>query len=697
MSNTSYINFLEFQDTKLDAGEYTLSLEQNLEVEGHQKINASLNRTFIVQGDRFKLDPADIHTVFPPAGSQSDCSATLPHIVLNRSTFPWERSLDGIPWDSGPNYPWLGLLVFHDDPESNASVPNSYTITLEDLWNAGQADEVFVPGISDSNSQSLREWLEYGEKKGDPVNVIDVDQNLLSEIMAKRNDLLYLAHVRREMSYDGNWETGTLSEKGKEEAIIVANRLPKAGCRNVVHLVSLRNAFEEEGEFNYGTDPAKPIRLVSLKSWSFFCEKEQPRNFADILKDVDCGPLRLTPRGSDSWIEDYFKAGFTALPHLMRSGEKTISLFRGPLLPNDQTSPEYKTGFELPVESADRLLLFDQQSGLLDVSYAAAWTLGRQLALEDRTFALQLYKHKKQASIAHRKEVQGGEIDYLPLGNNTSVIQESDASIQEREAEIKAWLHKHRLLNTLPFYYLIPSTPKKQQDDAEALTNFLPPGSIRFFKVDPFWLECLQDGALSLGEVPKTTPTRHITPDTIEQISGFLLHSEVVTGYPDIQVLGYTSDLNDTSAHTDDGIAPTVQRKLSDKVMLCLFEGSEIKTADLFLRPKALHFGLKKVTDGDNDVVYEKDLKDVNGEEITSLDDNNNPVSFTTAAEYWHGERDNRVMNIEELANAIQTALIDPNTPISDDSKAEFATFTSADFALEMTEGVPRVRYSVIG
>ena len=46
--------------------------------------------------------------------------------------------------------------------------------------------------------------------------------------------------------------------------------------------------------------------------------------------------------------------------------------------------------------SADAALRYDYQTGLLDTSYAAAWQLGRLLALQNTHFAKSLYRYRNQ-------------------------------------------------------------------------------------------------------------------------------------------------------------------------------------------------------------------------------------------------------------------------------------------------------------
>ena len=46
------------------------------------------------------------------------------------------------------------------------------------------------------------------------------------------------------------------------------------------------------------------------------------------------------------------------------------------------------------ISCADAALRYDSTTGMLDASYAAAWQLGRLLALQDQAFAQALYRFR---------------------------------------------------------------------------------------------------------------------------------------------------------------------------------------------------------------------------------------------------------------------------------------------------------------
>ena len=86
---------------------------------------------FAVSGPRFSLDPALIQSQFPPPKSIGEYYNILPHIILNRTTLPWERTIDNSP-PSETNQPQSGLalLLFDSTGDQGVKVSN---ITVQDL------------------------------------------------------------------------------------------------------------------------------------------------------------------------------------------------------------------------------------------------------------------------------------------------------------------------------------------------------------------------------------------------------------------------------------------------------------------------------------------------------------------------------------------------------------------------------------
>ncbi len=357
--------------------------------------------------------------------------------------------------------------------------------------------------------------------------------------------------------------------------------------------------------------------------------------------------------------------GMLALPHQFRIGKKAASWYRGPL--SVRTA---NPGFALPAVSSDALLVMDNTSGMFDVSYAAAWQLGRLMALEDRQFSLQLYNWKKRMSLVGKQTSQNDRT-YLKLGNTAHAD-----GLDEVKTKIQEWLQRRHTLEQVPFHYLVPEE------------DMLPAESIRFFNIDPVWVRCLKDGACSIGRTSSADfdldKLDDLAAEAVPVLSGFFLRSELVAGYPGLQILGYAARFGD-SDNPDEDTALKVARmeRISDQVLLCIFKG-DVNTVDFFQKPDVLHFGL----DSDGGVNYSKQLRKASG---ASLDDSIQP--FTLADQHWH-DKPMRVLNFDAMAISSTSSLRKSLQQVLTSTEfTEFEGFTSADFAMEMLEGVEKVRF----
>ncbi len=175
------VEFIQYHQPALRDGEYKITVTQTIEsskIQGQAPFTTG-EKTFHVAGERFALNPQDIHGVFPPPGSLGEHSNVFPHVIFNRSTLPWERAIDSSSEDR--DIPWLALLLFDEDEK-----PTPQIVTLGQLKNTSSYGAKF-PSFN----------LEPGQHDDDKVTVIDVPKSLLETILPTKEDLKYLAHVRQ--------------------------------------------------------------------------------------------------------------------------------------------------------------------------------------------------------------------------------------------------------------------------------------------------------------------------------------------------------------------------------------------------------------------------------------------------------------------------------------------------------------------
>jgi hypothetical protein len=178
------------------------------------------------------------------------------------------------------------------------------------------------------------------------------------------------------------------------------------------------------------------------------------------------------------------------------------------------------------------------------------------------------------------------------------------ASEDDIPQPILDWLARLRLLYGVPFEYLV------------ADARMMPTESIRFFFVDRNWTDRLVDGAMSIG----SSSSRHLVQNAVAAdgvrrgvdraepcvraqlrnkpppegavedglISGFLLRSIAVSGWPGIEVAAYTD-----VARTQPLQLVRIDR-LAPDLLFCLFSGSAVPACVLVREPpETLHFGVQ--------------------------------------------------------------------------------------------------------
>jgi hypothetical protein len=311
---------------------------------------------------------------------------------------------------------------------------------------------------------------------------------------------------------------------------------------------------------------------------------------------------------------------------------------------------------------------YDPAIGMFDVSYAAAWELGRLLSLQSKSFSTSLYQWKR----LYAQQLAQAEqyVTHLPFQKPAV----TDAAPQLPDA-VWSWFDRLRKLQGIPFNYLVPDE------------RMLPVESIRFFRVDHAWVECLLDGAFSIGRVT----TADFAKDQLhagdspalnssQPVTGFLLRSEVVSGWPGLLVDGY-ADQRDPEQEKDPPTprpALTMLRmeRLASNVLICLFEG-EIKTVEIHQKPETLHFGFDE--NASDKPSYYKKLRDPNSGSPTDLSDSlkDDPLKDDVEINLQ------RVINIGKFAESVHTTVQNLSPPLT--------KFTSAQFALQMVEGVQKV------
>lgn len=353
------------------------------------------------------------------------------------------------------------------------------------------------------------------------------------------------------VSDDGSTVAIQMMTLARELSVLMANRFgqnaasSKSSGRNMALVVSLEQYLTEDSlnAIDALSDDAA-LRFIVLTSWEFDCvpkpigfEQRSKKLTVNALKYAD-HDINLVADNGDFGAK--FHAGMVPLPHTLRNNDRGLSWYRGPLVPTVQDDSVWKSvqlsqqalgqeGEALVATDADKFLRYHPSDGMLDVSYAAAYELGRVLSLKQTEFLKNLQQYKKSksryiklaASDAQRMaQVQdlGIHIEELPYA------QLNASAMSAQRQVIEQWLMQLAHLSNIPSWYLVPDN------------RLLPPRSLRTFNVDPVWIQALWLGALSLDGRPQ------VTHDMFTEIwsqrhadiprAGAFLRSDIVWAYP---------------------------------------------------------------------------------------------------------------------------------------------------------------------
>lgn len=181
---------------------------------------------------------------------------------------------------------------------------------------------------------------------------------------------------------------------------------------------------------------------------------------------------------------------------------------------------------------------------------------------------------------------------YLTAAVGTFADRDPDDGPHATPGELRRFLGGLRLLQGVPFSYLVPDA------------RLLPLESIRFFYLDRTWTDALTQGVLSVSTVTTADraqleamyPQIRAEVDEAERVqrrprneerltgaggsvTGFLLRSKLVSGWPNLHVRAYAKDViaDDaltTAAESDpDRMKVLRMERLAPAVLLVLFDG----------------------------------------------------------------------------------------------------------------------------
>jgi hypothetical protein len=383
---------------------------------------------FSIEGPRFQLAQTEVVGVFPPRNGHGSFSENVPHLVLSRRTLPWERNLDKagkFPSPVAQATPWLALLVFEDG--DNFKIVQNMPL-----------QQIVGPQIF----QDLE----------NPANVncdaLVTDVFTLQSVLPTVEELKLLAHVRQVNVNDRELNIGSTDGFF---AVVMSNRLPSPNSNCTACLVSLEARSDLYLNFAPASQasavealPPRPqqaasfpsrvnfpspvllggvgqigyinpivyhiqsVQLVLLHSWKF--SATGVGSFRDLMQELNVAMFGTVANPGHPPLTD---SGHIPVDLQDRAGEPENVFYRGPAAPFQLTRDPLG-----PYHSADQCVRATPETGAKDISYAAAFEVGRLLAASDKTLAAALMQWRRTAySQASRADTLGRAQTALGIAN----------------------------------------------------------------------------------------------------------------------------------------------------------------------------------------------------------------------------------------------------------------------------------------
>lgn len=441
-----YQKLYSYFPPRLDGGKQTITATQTIyassatEEQGRELKPAPTTKEFLVQAPQFSLPDDCVLSVNPAPGGLA-AAETLPHIVFNDPHLPWERRIEKDDATRRERMPWLALLVFgldelqlpsellqgenspfmvtslaKDDQGKSTTIKQSSDLTMTlsgaDVEALNKQGSIIspIPQPDDSKKKTAALFLKpklfqqlvttYEQRE---TTTYEGKKLVLSapkegQTAADISRFKYFAHVRHVktagMTTSARYKDGLFS-------VIMSHRAGPLSADQkmpaMVHLVSLEGWKDMVFPLS---SAAQYVAISSLYSWTYTvlptggisleAEFENLKNDLRLLRApqtlIDKMEATKENESLSTKLGKRMKEGYTMQRHRTRTGEVTSSFFRAALIPVAPGEPAWTA----MSRCGSDLQILDRDTGMMDITYSAAWQLGKSLAIADAAFTTAL-------------------------------------------------------------------------------------------------------------------------------------------------------------------------------------------------------------------------------------------------------------------------------------------------------------------
>lgn len=449
----------------LEDGSYRITASSDVAYTGADNTSSSAHY-FDVVGPRFTLPPTDVAGLFPPRDAHGGYEDTLAHMAIKRRTLPWERLLaknvpvptqaagDPPPPD-GP-VPWVALLLFEEGEYTLLTQVPLETVVPTDVFarlgspqnitcDAVETDlatlESILPSVAELQLLAHVRLVNVDDRElnaagGDGYYSVVVANRLPTPgakcrlvlvSLEERLDLISadpppqqeaggeFAPVRTQAGGATDTTlrtvTGTVLSAGNVERPIgtmqnvTESILATQGSASSIGGTQGSTRFHTPKEVGgYGSYVGYAnflkVRLVALYTWPFTCDGTA--TFRELMQALNVAMVGTVEEPGHPQLTD---TGHLRLQLDDRAGSKEVAWYRGPLVPYELTRDPLG-----PYHSADQARRATPETGAEDISYAAAFEVGRLLAVADARLAQELMRWRREA---YKQSARGSVITAL--------------------------------------------------------------------------------------------------------------------------------------------------------------------------------------------------------------------------------------------------------------------------------------------
>ncbi|MCX8526456.1 hypothetical protein OF897_21290 [Chryseobacterium formosus] len=322
-----------------------------------------------------------------------------------------------------------------------------------------------------------------------------------------------------------------------DSEVLTLEELKRKANAELNNLISINETYLEECRLRWAKlpepksiDDFERTEVNSFKKVNnYILEylKYNGKNLKGYLSELKLQPFKAEINIQNKAIINLVDAAKVPLEHQLKGGGKIVSWYQGPF-----TNWNYsfnlgdflkdKEWVDIP-DHPDYLNLFNDDTKMYDMTYAAAWQLGRLIIMNDNKMLQELKKWKNDLQL-HNLIQEQNQYSHLP-SLKTQAPQVSDLLLNFVTALIQ--------FRNFPLYYLLPHADLSTEE------------SIKYFRIDNSWMLAFLYGIFSAG--PKLSiidfeeyilNNKDLSGifDYTKPLYGILLQSQIIKNWPHIVV-----------------------------------------------------------------------------------------------------------------------------------------------------------------